>query len=112
MPHSATFFIKRNDDQPSLDVALRDDRNRAVELAGATVLFHMRNTADDSTKIDSGSVTIIDASRGEVRYSWQSGDTDTEGNYEGEFEVTFAAGGVETFPNDSYIDIIIGEDVA
>ena len=106
-----TFFMKRNDDQPTLDVALRDDKNRPVDVTGATVLFHMRNTADDTTKISGGSVTVLSASKGEVRDSWSTSNTNTAGNFEAEFQVTFAEGGVQSFPNDGYIDVIITEDV-
>ena len=106
-----TFFIKRNDDQPTLDVALRDDKNRPVDVTGASVVFHMRNTADDTTKISGASVTVLAASKGEVRYSWTTTNTNTDGNFEAEFQVTFSDGGVQTFPNDGYIDVIITEDV-
>ena len=106
-----TFFIKRNDDQPTLDVALRDDKNRPVDVTGASVVFHMRNTADDTTKISGASVTVLAASKGEVRYSWTTTNTKTAGNFEAEFQVTFSDGGVQTFPNDGYIDVIITEDV-
>ena len=106
-----TFFIKRNDDQPTLDVALRDDKNRPVDVTGASVVFHMRNTADDTTKISGASVTVLAASKGEVRYSWTTVNTNTAGNFEAEFQVTFSDGGVQTFPNDTYIDVIITEDV-
>ena len=106
-----TFFIKRNDDQPTLDVALRDDKNRPVDVTGASVVFHMRNTADDTTKISGASVTVLAASKGEVRYSWTTTNTNTAGNFEAEFQVSFSDGGVQTFPNDGYIDVIITEDV-
>ena len=106
-----TFFIKRNDDQPTLDVALRDDKNRPVDVTGASVVFHMRNTADDTTKISGASVTVLAAAKGEVRYSWTTTNTNTAGNFEAEFQVTFSDGGVQTFPNDGYIDVIITEDV-
>ena len=106
-----TFFIKRNDDNPSLDVALQDDKGRPVNVTGATTVFHMRNAADDTVKVSSGTTSTLNATRGEVRYSWSTSDTDTAGNFEGEFQVTFSGGGVQTFPNDGYIDIIIFEDV-
>ena len=106
-----TFFIKRNDDNPSLDVALQDDKGRPVNVTGATTVFHMRNAADDTVKVSGGTTSTLNATRGEVRYSWSTSDTDTAGNFEGEFQVTFSGGGVQTFPNDGYIDIIIFEDV-
>ena len=105
------FFIKRNDTVPYLDAALQDDRGRPINLTSTTVLFHMRDTADDSVKISGAAVTVLSATRGEVRYTWTSNDTDTAGNYEGEFQVTFDAGGVHTFPNNGYINIIMLEDV-
>ena len=71
----------------------------------------MRNTADDTTKISGASVTVLAASKGEVRYSWTTTNTNTAGNFEAEFQVTFSDGGVQTYPNDGYIDVIITEDV-
>ena len=106
-----TFFIKQNDDRPTLDVALQDDRGRPVNVASATIVFHMRNTADDSVKITSAAVTILSATRGEVRHTFTTTNTDTAGNFEAEFQVTFSGGTVQTFPNDGYIDIIITDDV-
>ena len=105
------FFIKRNDTIPYLDGALQDDRGRPVDLTGATVVFHMRDTADDSIKINASGVTILSATRGEVRYSWSATNTNTAGNYEGEFQVTFSGGNIHTFPNNGYINVIILEDV-
>lgn len=106
-----TFFIKQNDTSPSLDVALQDDRGRPVDISGATVVFHMRNTADDSVKITSGVVTILSSTLGQVRYGWSAANTDTAGNFEAEFQVTFSGGGIQTFPSDTYIDVIITDDV-
>lgn len=46
----------------------------------------------------------VPENRGEVRYPWQSGDTDVASTYKGEVEVTWDSGStppaVETFPND------------
>ena len=55
--------------------------------------------------------TIVTAAAGLVRYSWASGDTDTAGSYQAEFEVTYADGSIETFPNSSNIKIDIMEDL-
>jgi hypothetical protein len=106
-----TFFIKRNDTSPSLNVALEDDVGRPIDVTGATIVFHMRNSADDSVKISGASATIVSATRGEVRYSFSATDSDTSGNFEAEFQVTFSGGAIETFPNDGYINVIITEDV-
>ena len=105
------FFIKQNDTAPSLDAILHDDRGRSVNLTGATLVFHLRDTADDSVKVSAGIVTVLSATRGEVRYNWSAANTDTAGSYEGEFQVTLSSGGIQTYPNNGYINIIMLEDV-
>ena len=107
-----TFYIKQNDTRPELDVFLRDDKDRTINVTGATVKFNMRNASDNVVKVDNGSVTTVSSTAGRVKYSFSTSDTDTAGNFDGEFQVTFVGGQVETFPNDGYIKVIITDDVA
>ena len=107
-----TFYIKQNDTRPELDVFLRDDKDRTINVTGATVKFNMRNASDNIVKVNAGSVTPVSSTSGRVKYSFNSADTDTAGNFDGEFQVTFVGGQVETFPNDGYIKVIITDDVA
>ena len=107
-----TFYIKQNDTRPELDVFLRDDKDRTINVTGATVKFNMRNASDNTVKVNLGSVTTVSSTAGRVKYSFSSAATDTSGNFDGEFQVTFVGGQVETFPNDGYIKVIITDDVA
>ena len=107
-----TFYIKQNDTRPELDVFLRDDKDRSINVTGATVKFNMRNSADNTVKIDTGSVTTVSSTAGRVKYSFTAANTDTAGNFEGEYQVTFVGGLVETIPNDGFIKVIITDDVA
>jgi len=107
-----TFYIKQNDTRPELDVFLRDDKDRTINVTGATVKFNMRNASDNTVKVNNGSVTTVSSTSGRVKYSFSASDTDTAGNFDGEFEVTFVGGQVETFPNDGFIKVIITDDVA
>ena len=107
-----TFYIKQNDTRPELGVFLRDDKDRTVNITGATVKFNMRNASDNSVKGSLGAVTTVSSTAGQVKYSFSVEDTDTSGNFDGEFQVTFVGGQVETFPNDGYIKVIITDDVA
>ena len=107
-----TFYIKQNDTRPELDVFLRDDKDRTINVTGAPVKFNMRNASDNVVKDSLGSVTTVSSTAGRVKYSFSSADTDTSGNFDGEFQVTFVGGQVETFPNDGYIKVIITDDVA
>jgi len=91
------FSIKQNDTSPSLQATLKDASQTAVDITGATVMFHMKSV--DGTLKVSEEMTITNASGGVVRYDWQSGDTDTVGTYYVEFQVTYSDLSVETFPN-------------
>jgi len=91
------FSIKQNDTSPSLQATLKDASQTAVNLTGATVMFHMKSV-DGTVKVDE-EMTITNAEDGVVQYDWQTGDTDTVGTYYVEFEVTYSDLSVETFPN-------------
>lgn len=97
------FYIKRNDTSPSVEATL-SAKGSPVDLTGATVYFHMSDGLG-------GLGTIVDPSTGKVRYDWQAGDTATAGVYYSEWEVVYADGKKETFPNDGYSTIKILEDL-
>lgn len=105
------FTIKRNDTSPVIQTTLTDPLGNAIDLTGATVRFHMKKYRASVAKIDQP-VTIVDEDAGVVRYQWQSGDTDTVGSYQAEFEVSFIDGTVETFPNADFIQIDVIYDLA
>lgn len=93
-----TFYIKQNDTSPAWQVTLKDAAGNAVDVTGATVVFSMED-AFGTAKINEAAATIVTAASGVVSYSWSAGDTDTAGDFFGEFEVTYADSTVETFPN-------------
>ena len=111
MAATPTFYIKQNDTRPLLEVNLRDDRDSPVNITGATVVFSMRNVSDNSVKIDAASATVTSSTGGRVRYTFTATNTNTAGNFDAEFQVTFLDGTIETFPNDGYIKVIITDDV-
>jgi hypothetical protein len=105
------FTIKQNDDSPSMLATMLDADDEIVPLNGATVRFHMRTLGSRELIVDEAAV-VVDAPNGLVRYNWSLADTATAGSFQAEFEVTYADGGVETFPNDSYIAVTIYDDIA
>ena len=64
-------------------------------------------------KITRETAVIVTAGTGRVRYEWNStdGDTNTADEYEGEFQVTYANGKIQTFPNDGHIPIVVTDDI-
>lgn len=105
-----TFYIKQNDTGAQLQFELTPS---SVDLTGASVVFNMRDRATKAVKVSRGTAVVVTATvTPTVKYPWQAADTDTAGDFEGEFEVTFVSGQIETYPNDGFIPIHITEDVA
>lgn len=83
-----------------------------IDLTDATeVNFLMRLHGSTDPPAIRSPMTITDAVNGTVQYAWQAGDTDTAGDYDVEFEITWNDGGVETVPNDSYLTVRIVDDL-
>lgn len=105
------FYIKQNDTSPSLSATLEDGAGNPVNLLGSTIRFHMRAISSPVKKVDA-SAAIVTPAAGTVQYDWVGADTDTIGSYQAEFEVTYASGVIETFPNDGYVRVEIIRDIA
>lgn len=95
-----SFVIKQGDTSPSLRATLKDAELNAIDLTGAVVIFHMKSVGGE-LKV-STQASILDQANGLVQYIWTPSDTNTVGTYYIEFEVTYADGSVETFPNKGY----------
>ncbi len=112
----ADFIIKRNDTSRAIPSTLQTRTTPTadavnVDLTGATVRFHMRPVAEGSViKVDA-LATITDALNGGVEYQWVAADTDTDGHFVCEWEVTFADATIRTFPNHRELHIVIRRDL-
>ena len=106
-----SFYLKQNDTQPNLDATLLTEDGLPVDLSVASaVRFHMRN-AEGTVVVDEAMI-VVDATGGLARYVWDAADTTTVGTFQAEVEVTFANGKIETFPNSSYLEVVITDDIA
>lgn len=103
---SSKFTIKRGDTSPSLVYTL----SPAVGLVGAGVVFNMRPVSG-TTVISRAAANIDDATVGVVSFDFTSTHTAVSGTYQAEFEITFADGSVETYPNDDYLIVSITPDL-
>lgn len=109
---AATFYIKQNDTAPSIQVVLTDSNGRVKSLANASsVRFNM--STDAGVNVIAGEPgSIINPTKGIVSYEWQAGDTANVGPHNAEFEIVYVNGQVETFPNSSYIKVIVKAELA
>ena len=89
---------------------IADSDGTAIDLTGASVQFKMRAVNSSTLKVNA-SASITNASNGAVSYTFSSSNTDTSGLFQGEFQVTFSGGAIETFPNAEYISINILDDL-
>jgi len=106
-----TFYIKQNDTASFLTRDLKDAFGAPVNVTAAAVVFSMRVKPAGTVKVDEQECTIVTAGIGRVRYEWTATNTNTADEYEGEFQVTYANGKIQTFPNDGYIPIVITDDI-
>lgn len=104
------FEIKRNDRRPRYRVQLTVDENPADITGAAAVRFTMKTGA--TTKVNKGTMTIIDAVSGIVEYAWGALDTDTSGDYNVEVEVDWGGGETQSFPSTGYFTAKINDDLA
>jgi transcriptional/translational regulatory protein YebC/TACO1 len=102
-----TITIKRNDTRDAIKATLSNESG-PVNLTGATVRFLMSRRG--SIKVNR-QAQIQDTVAGIVWMVFEQGDTDEQGLFQAEFEVSFSDGRIETFPSDGFILIDIINDL-
>lgn len=108
-----TVYMKQNDRRPYLQITFTDSDGAAVDLSSAAgVYFNMRNKTTGTVKVNRQAAVVTSATTGVAEYRWASGDTDTAGTYQAEFEIEWSAGVYETQPEDGYLMIEIVDDIA
>jgi hypothetical protein len=103
------YSISQRDHGEKITSTLMGADGNPANLTGATVYFSV-SAGEDYPRIVHGLATIIDAVGGRVSYTWQPLDTRRSGTYRGVWDVTYADGSQQSFPNDSYITVNILED--
>ena len=96
------LYLIKNDLQPNYPMTVKDSAGNLIDLSGATIRCTMK-LEGGAVKIDRRTTGITIANqgtnKGEADLAWQSGDTDTPGTYDIEFEITPASGGKFTLPS-------------
>lgn len=99
--------MKKDDLEPKFIATLRNADGTPVDLTNATSVSLIVKQ-QGGAKYFKSTGTILDAINGVVSYTWASGDTDTVGTFQMEFEVIWPTGRPETFPNSGYDTLIVG----
>ncbi|UVI32103.1 BppU family phage baseplate upper protein [Paenibacillus spongiae] len=105
-----TLNIKRNDTRYAINAKLKHPNGSPVDLSDTVVTFTMSNL-NNVIKI-SREAEIIDAENGDVRFSFEHGETNVLGIMKAEFKCEFTDSSIETFPNRGYIVINFEKDLA
>jgi len=105
------YEMKRNDTRPKPDAILKFSDGTIPNLTGATVKFIARHQGSTTVKIDAAA-TITDIPTGAVEYTILEADVDVAGNFDVEWEVTFADSSKQSWPTRGYDLLIIGGDLA
>jgi len=110
MAYSETINLVTGDTLPELTFSLKDSRSAAsgmtldsnnsatwqpISIAGATVRLRLR-ALGSNTVTATLSCTVTDAAAGKCTTNFPTGTLTTAGTFEGEIEITFANGGIQT----------------
>lgn len=110
MAYSQTLKLVTGDTLPELNFTLKDSQTAApgktldendsstwapIDITGGTVRLRLREVGSTSVK-STLTCTISNGAQGQVFTNFPSGTLDTAGTFEGELEVTFTGGGIQT----------------
>jgi hypothetical protein len=112
---SDAVYLRTGDLEPALELTLTDETGARVDLANAAAvtLTAIRQGADEPT-LDDAAMTVDQDdddpdTHGDVSYAWESGDTDTEGNYRYFVRVTWPGSKRQTFPSRGTMLLVISD---
>lgn len=110
MAYSQTLNLVTGDTLPELTFTLKDSQEAAsgsildsedsstwapINVTGATVRLRIRELGSSTVK-STLTCTITDGANGKVATNFPTGTLDTAGTFEGELEITFSNGGIQT----------------
>lgn len=110
MAYSETLNLVQGDTLPELTFTLKDSNTAAsgltldpnnsatwspIDVTGAQVRLRLRELGSTTVK-STLLCTVSDGIGGKVITDFPAGTLDTAGTFEGEIEITFASGGIQT----------------
>jgi len=111
----ADIEMKRGDTRPDVVLDPLDGAGAVVNVVDpplgplTTLEFHLRDPESAAELTLAGVASVV---AGALRFRWADADTAAlVGEYAGEFEVVYADGGRETFPNGRDLKIVFHDSV-
>ncbi len=104
-----TFYLKKGDRLPSIEVQLLDSEQQPIDVSTAVVTFRMRIKGGTTLKASGTCTQPNGGADGVVRFAWGASDTDTAGTYNAEFSCNFSSS-IQTVPSSGYVTVVI-EDI-
>lgn len=110
MAYSDTLNLVTGDTLPELTFTLKNSHTAAsgmtldpnnsatwapINVTGGSIKFRLRELGSTTVK-STLSCTITNAAQGQVTTNFPTGTLDTAGTFEGEIEITFGSGGIQT----------------
>lgn len=106
------LYMKAGDTNPPYSASLQDDSGNAIDLSNITqAKIHVRKKDTGELVVDK-TMTVTNASAGELEYAWNTGDLSEKGVYEIEVEVEYSDGSKETFPNTDHHQLKVNEQIS
>lgn len=102
-----TLTLKKDDLEPKYIATLRNADGTPVDLTNATTVSLIVKQ-QGGVKSFKAAGSFLDRANGQVQYTWASGNTDTVGTFQMEWEVIWPTNRPETFPNNGYDTLVIG----
>jgi len=92
-----TFTLKDSQEAASGQVLDTEDSStwKPISVTGATVRLRIRELGSSTVK-STLTCTVTDGANGKVATNFPTGTLDTAGTFEGELEITFSSGGIQT----------------
>jgi hypothetical protein len=113
----ADFLLKRGDTSSGIYATLENSGGTAVDILGASVRWKMAPISggtltvnDVATNAQVGAGGTSNLTTGQVVYNWAT-HPGTAGRYLGEWEVTYAGGSIQSFPNGGYLLVDVLADL-
>ena len=113
------FKIKQNDTLPTLPFRILQPDGltgqNLTDVAEINMIVRTKGAASTAPPLFKKVCTILDqsipANVGWGYFAWAASDTATAGNFEYEFEIEWDDGAIQTVPADSYLDLVIVDDI-